>query len=103
MDMRVRHAGHQHPAAAIDHGGVRACVHIGADRRDQVSIDKHICRIAPEEPTEIEEVANVSETKAQARGEATTEEMLAPPEVREAIKKRRAAGPRARRRLNPKH
>jgi len=51
-------------------------------------------RFAPEDPTEIEEVANLSKTKGQARGEATTEELLAPPEVREAIKKRKGGGPK---------
>jgi hypothetical protein len=53
-------------------------------------------RFAPEEPTEIEEVAKVSKTKGQARGEAATEEMLAPPEVREAIKKRKGGGPKGK-------
>ena len=45
-------------------------------------------RHRPDRPRDIDEVAKVSETKALARGEATTEDMLAPPEVREAIKKR---------------
>jgi len=46
-------------------------------------------RRAPENPRQLDEVARLSKTKGEARGEATTEEMLAPPEVRDAIKKRK--------------
>jgi len=44
---------------------------------------------APPEPKDVETVAEASETKAQAEGEATTEDMLAPPEVQEAAKVRK--------------
>ena len=44
---------------------------------------------APPEPKDVEEVAKASETKAQAEGEATTEDQLAPKEVQEAIKERK--------------
>jgi uncharacterized protein YraI len=44
---------------------------------------------APPEPKDVEAVAEASETKAQAEGEATTEDQLAPKEVQEAIKERK--------------
>jgi uncharacterized protein YraI len=47
-------------------------------------------RHAPDRPRNIEEVAKLSKTRDLARGEATTEDLLAPPEVREAMKKRKA-------------
>jgi len=48
----------------------------------------------PDNLRKIDDVARLSKTKGEARGEPTTEDMLAPPEVREAIKKRK--GGRAR-------
>src|SRR5665811_1641045 len=44
---------------------------------------------APSEPKDVKTVAEASETKAQAEGDATTEDMLAPPEVQEAAKARK--------------
>jgi uncharacterized protein YraI len=46
-------------------------------------------RHAPERPREIGDVANLSKTRDLARGEATTDDLLAPPEVRNAMKNRR--------------
>jgi uncharacterized protein YraI len=43
----------------------------------------------PEKVRHIDEVAKQSKTRDFARGEATTEDMLAPPEVRDAIKRRK--------------
>ena len=40
--------------------------------------------LAPPEPKKVEDVAKESETKDQAEGEATTEEMLVPPEIKKA-------------------
>lgn len=40
--------------------------------------------LAPPEPKTIKEVAEESQTKGQAEGEATTEEMLVPPEIQKA-------------------
>ena len=40
--------------------------------------------LAPAKPKKVEEVAKESETKDQAEGEATTEEMLVPPEIKKA-------------------
>jgi len=48
---------------------------------------------APPEPKRIEEVAEESETKDQAEGEATTEEMLVPPEIQKAEEERKAPRP----------
>ena len=41
----------------------------------------------------METVAEASETKAQAEGEATTEDRLAPKEVQEAVKERKGERP----------
>ncbi|MGH6735683.1 MAG: DUF6600 domain-containing protein [Methyloceanibacter sp.] len=54
--------------------------------------DEKPAKLAPPEPKEVEEVAKASETKEQAEGEATTEEMLAPPEVKEAVTQRKGKG-----------
>ena len=51
-------------------------------------------RQAPDNPRDIEEVAKLSKTKDLARGKETTVDLLAPPEVRDAIEKRK--GGRAR-------
>ena len=51
--------------------------------------------LAPPEPKPVEEVAKTSETKAQAEGEATTEDALAPPEVEKAVKERKGKGKKA--------
>jgi uncharacterized protein YraI len=50
---------------------------------------------APPEPKNVEAVAEESETKGQAEGEATTEDQLAPKEVQEAIKARKGKGRKA--------
>lgn len=44
---------------------------------------------APPEPKKLDEVAAVSETKGQVEGEASTEDQLVPPEVKDAVKKRK--------------
>ena len=46
-------------------------------------------RHRPDKPRDIDEVAKVSKTRGFASGEAATDDLLAPPEVREAMKKRR--------------
>jgi uncharacterized protein YraI len=51
-------------------------------------------RQAPDKPRNIEDVAKLSKTKDLAKGKETTVDLLAPPEVRDAIEKRR--GGRAR-------
>jgi len=43
----------------------------------------------PNRPRDIDEVAKLSKTRDFARGEAATDDLLAPPEVRDAIKKRK--------------
>jgi len=43
----------------------------------------------PNRPSDIDEVAKLSKTRDFARGEAATDDLLAPPEVRDAIKKRK--------------
>jgi len=49
--------------------------------------------LAPPEPKTIGEVANQSATKDQAQGQATTEEMLVPPEIQKVQDKRKAVKP----------
>ena len=46
-------------------------------------------RHRPDQPKNIDEVAKVSKTRGLASGEVATDDLLAPPEVREAMKKRR--------------
>ena len=46
-------------------------------------------RHRPDRPRDIDEVAKLSKTRDFARGEAATDDLLAPPEVRDAIKKRK--------------
>ena len=44
---------------------------------------------APPEPKKLDEVAAVSETKGQVEGAASTEDQLVPPEVKDAVEKRK--------------
>lgn len=46
-------------------------------------------RHAPNKPRKIDEVAKLSKTRELARGEAATEDLLAPPEVRRAVRNRK--------------
>src|SRR5680860_1174383 len=46
-------------------------------------------RHRPDKPRDIDDVAKESKTRGLARGEVATDDLLAPPEVREALKKRK--------------
>jgi uncharacterized protein YraI len=59
----------------------------------QPSAESTPADLAPPEPKTIGEVATQSATKEQAEGQATTEEMLVPPEIQKAQEKRKAAKP----------